>query len=115
MITDDGRERTLRENVPEEMQQLDQWVMWKKESRDENPTKVLYQTNRRQAASTRASSWTSFDEVVDALGQDDFFDGVGFVFHPEDPYCGADIDDVSEDEARPWIDRFDSYTELSPS
>jgi len=117
MITEDGHERitVLKENVPEEIQQLDQWVMWKKEYRDEKPTKVLYQTNRRRAASIRASSWTTFDETVDALGQDDFFDGVGFVFSLEDPYCGGDIDKATEEEARPWIERFDSYTERSPS
>ena len=117
MIPEDGHEHiaVLKENVPEELQQLDQWVMWKKEYRDEKPTKVLYQANRRRAASTRASSWTTFDGAVDALGQDDFFDGVGFVFSPEDPYCGGDIDKATEEEARPWIDRFDSYTERSPS
>src|SRR5215203_241407 len=117
MITEDGHERitVLKENVPEEIQQLDQWVMWKKEYRDEKPTKVLYQTNRRRAASIRASSWTTFDETVDALGQDDFFNGVGFGFRREDPYCVGDIDKATEEEARPWIERFDSYTERSPS
>jgi hypothetical protein len=58
MIPEDGHEHiaVLKENVPEELQQLDQWVMWKKEYRDEKPTKVLYQANRRRAASTTGQS-----------------------------------------------------------
>src|SRR5215216_7267189 len=33
----------------------------------------------------------------------------------KNPYAGADIDDVTEEQAQRWIDRFDSYTERSPS
>src|SRR5215204_707822 len=105
----------LEENVPEELKSLDQWVMWKKESRKGKFTKVPYQTNRRQASNTNASTWTTFDATLETLKGGNYFDGVGFVFSPEDPYCGGDIDKVTEEEAQPWIDRFDSYTESSPS
>ena len=101
--------------LPDELRAAASWVLWKKEHRDGKPTKVLYQTNHRRADSTAPSTWTSFEEAVEAFEHDDFFDGIGFVFHPDNPYCGADIDDVTEDEARRWIKRFDSYTERSPS
>src|SRR5215212_2363755 len=101
--------------IPEELRTSPSWVLWKRERRDGKPTKVLYQANHRRADSTAPSTWTTFEEAVEALEHDNFFDGVGFVFHPENPYCGADIDDVTEDEARHWIERFDSYTERSPS
>ena len=101
--------------IPEELRTSPSWVLWKKEHRDEKPTKVLYQASRRRADSTAPSTWTTFEDAVEAFEHDDFFDGVGFVFHPDNPYCGADIDDVTEDEARHWIEQFDSYTELSPS
>jgi len=101
--------------IPEELRMASSWVLWKKEQRDSKPTKVLYQTNHRRADSTAPATWTTFEDAVEAVEQDDFFDGIGFVFHPDNPYCGADIDDVTEDEARRWIDRFDSYTERSPS
>jgi primase-polymerase (primpol)-like protein len=101
--------------IPEELRASPSWVLWRKEHRDEKPTKVLYQASHRRADSTAPSTWTTFEDAVEAFEQDDFFDGIGFVFHPDNPYCGADIDDVTEDEARRWIERFDSYTERSPS
>ena len=101
--------------IPEELKAEKAWVLWRKEYRDGKPTKVLYQANHRRADSTAPSTWTTFEDAVEAFEHDDFFDGVGFVFHPDNPYCGADIDDVTEDEARHWIEQFDSYTELSPS
>ncbi len=101
--------------IPEELRMAPSWVLWKKEQRDRKPTKVLYQVNHRRADSTAPRTWTTFEGAVEAFEQDDFFDGIGFVFHPDNPYCGADIDDVTEEQARRWIDRFDSYTESSPS
>ena len=101
--------------IPEELRMASSWVLWKKEHRDGKPTKVLYQANHRRADSTAPRTWTTFEGAVEAFEQDDFFDGIGFVFHPDNPYCGADIDDVTEEQARHWIDRFDSYTERSPS
>src|SRR5215210_1867442 len=101
--------------IPEELKAEKAWVLWKKEYRDGKPTKVLYQASHRRADSTAPSTWTTFEEAVEAFEQNDFFDGVGFVFHPDSPYCGADIDDVTEEQARRWIDLFDSYTERSPS
>src|SRR5918995_1725689 len=101
--------------IPEELRTSPSWVLWKREHRDEKPTKVLYQASRRRADSTAPSTWTSFEDAVEAFEHDDFFDGVGFVFHPDNPYCGADIDDVTEEQARRWIDLFNSYTERSPS
>jgi len=101
--------------IPEELRTTTSWVLWRKEYRDGKPTKVLYQANHRRADSTAPATWTTFEDAVEAVEQDDFFDGIGFVFHPDNPYCGADIDDVTEEQARRWIDRFDSYTERSPS
>src|SRR4051794_13982458 len=101
--------------IPEELRTASSWVLWKKEYRDDKITKVLYQANHRRADSTAPSTWTTFENVVEGLERDDFFDGIGFVFHQDNPYCGADIDDTTEEQARRWIDRFDSYTERSPS
>ena len=90
--------------IPEELRTSPSWVLWKKEYRDGKLTKVLYQTNHRRADSTAPSTWTTFEDAVEAFEHDDSFDGVGFVFHPDNPYCGADIDDVTEDEAQHWIE-----------
>jgi putative DNA primase/helicase len=101
--------------LPDELKAEASWVLWKKKRRDGKPTKFPYQTDHRQASSTDPATWTTFEAAVEAFERDGFFDGIGFVFHPESPYAGADIDDATEDQARHWIDRFDSYTERSPS
>ena len=105
------------DRIPEELKADASWVLWKYERRREKPdklTKVLYQVSGRYADSTRPATWTTFEAAVEAYKRGGF-DGIGLVFHPENPYCGADIDDVTEIEAQHWIDRFDSYTECSPS
>ncbi len=101
--------------LPDELKRENSWVLWKKERRQGKPTKVPYQAGHRQADSTDPATWTTFEAALEAFEQDGFFDGIGFVFHPGSPYAGADIDDVTEEQAQHWIDRFDSYTERSPS
>ena len=101
--------------LPDELKAEDSWVLWKKKRRNGKVTKVAYQVDHRQASSTDPTTWTTFAAAAAAFERDGFFDGIGFVFHPESPYAGADIDDVTEERARHWIDRFDSYTERSPS
>jgi putative DNA primase/helicase len=101
--------------LPDELKAEDSWVLWKKKRRNGKMTKVIYQADHRQASSTDPGTWTTFDAVVEAFERDGFFDGIGFVFHSQSPFAGADIDDVTEEQARRWIERFDSYTERSPS
>jgi hypothetical protein len=103
------------ENFPEELRQDNSWVGWRLEERDGKPTKVLYQIDRKRASSTDPETWAPFEDVLNTWRQDDFFDGLGFVLHTGNPYCGADLDNVTEEQARRWINRFDSYTERSPS
>src|SRR5688500_6815646 len=101
-------------SIPDELKAESSWVLWKYERYRNKPTKVLRQVDGRHADSTKPGTWTTFRAVVEAYMRGGF-DGIGFVFHPGNSYCGADIDDVTEDEARRWIERFDSYTERSPS
>lgn len=103
------------ENIPEELKAERSWVCWRYEERDGKPTKNLFQTNGRQAKSDDPRTWNTFGEALEAFRHNGSFDGIGFVFHPDNPYCGADVDDVTEDEVRRWLDRFDSYAERSPS
>jgi len=101
--------------LPDELKAEVSWVLWKKGRRNGKPTKFPYQADHRRADSTDPTTWTTFETAVEAFERDGFFDGIGFVFHPKNPYAGADIDDVTEEQAQRWIDRFDSYTERSPS
>src|SRR5215218_15147 len=107
----DSRQRA----IPEDLKQDDSWVLWRYVLRDGKWTKEPYQANRQRAKTNDPQTWTTFERAVEAYEQDDFFDGIGFVFHDENPYAGAEKDGVTEDQAREWMDRFDSYTERSPS
>lgn len=106
---------------PTELVQLPQWVVWRRETRDGKPTKVPYDARTgRRAATNKPSSWCNFEEAE--AGARNGFDGIGFVFTKEAPYCGIDLDecrDPSTGEVAEWarkiVDRFDSYTEVSPS
>ena len=64
-------------------------------------------------------TWTSADEALANAGR---FDGVGFVFSPDDPFCGVDLDGCRDPEtgtmaewAREIVLLFGTYSEVSPS
>lgn len=98
--------------IPKELQNLSQWVCWKKE----NETKVPYTIGGGKASSTNSKTWTNFAHAEKAGG----YDGIGFVFTLQDDYVAIDIDncivnDKISDEALKWITEFNSYTEVSQS
>ena len=87
------------------------------ERRNGKVTKVPYQINGNLAASDKPSTWTSFEN---ALAASELFDGVGFVFTADDPFCGTDIDDALVDgqlhpDAIRIVEALGSYAEWSPS
>jgi len=112
------------DNVPTELQKLDQWVSWKfvADPGRNKPRKVPCSPHSGlYASSTDERTWGSFGEAL-ARYENDGHDGIGFVFSSKDPYCGIDLDgciDENSGEPAEWareiIDRANSYTELSPS
>jgi hypothetical protein len=110
--------------VPDSLAELNQWVGWRSEQRDEGkPTKVPYQLNGTRASSTDSRTWSSFEDVLKAWQESPTrFSGIGFVFSPADPFFGIDLDNCLDADGRlkPWaqpiMERFsDSYAEVSPS
>ena len=106
-------------NVPAELKQRRQWLVWREEIRVDKPTKVPYQVNGKKAQSNNASTWTDYATVCK---HQERFDGIGFVFTEEDKYTGIDLDDcIIDAKVQPWakeiLDRFQgkSYMEVSPS
>jgi len=76
--------------IPQELTERPQWVAWRTEMRDGKPTKVPYQpTSEQRASSTDPSTWVSFEQATLAAPR---FDGVGYMFSPDDPYVGLDFD-----------------------
>lgn len=122
-------------NIPEELRQLRQWVVWRLEKREgKKPTKVPYSPwpNGGKASVVNWGSWGTFDQAVAApLNcvepcdsslpiEQTGFSGIGFVFTANDPYCGIDLDDTHGDQEAYQrqlrvFTEFNSYAELSPS
>jgi hypothetical protein len=108
--------------VPNDLTELDQWVLWRYEERNRRATKVPYLVGRRRASTTDRST-ASFDNVINEWrSSPNWYSSLGFVFSADDPFCGIDLDDSLDPRGnpKPWaqgiVDRFsDTYMEVSPS
>src|SRR5215204_7291117 len=104
------------------MRDLRQWVCWRFEKRNGRLAKVPYSPlTGEKASSTDSETWVGYQEAVSAY-QKQGYDGLGFVFTPEDELCGVDLDDCLDPEsgeietwAQEIIEELNSYTEISPS
>jgi putative DNA primase/helicase len=125
----DNKPNVLRpclDAVPDELRTVPRWVLWKlvwknaKKSGKGVWDKVPYRPNARKAKSNDPKTWASFEEVVIGY-QKGGYDGIGFMF--SDPFAGIDLDnvrnpetgEVSRRDATELIERFATYTEISPS
>jgi hypothetical protein len=114
----------LLEYIPAELRERPQWVGWKYELDGSKWTKVPYDAETGlKASTTNRKTWRSFESAAEAYRQRRF-DGIGYVFAKDDPFCGLDFDhcfDEIEDqkilkpEAARWVKAFTSYTEFSVS
>lgn len=113
--------------VPQELKQRQQWVTWRFEKEGQpvtkdtdGATKPPYNARTgHKASSTNPNTWTSFSMAVQAAQQRKH-DGIGFMFSPDDPFTGIDLDDCIKDGVmEPWaldiVATMNSYTEISPS
>jgi hypothetical protein len=106
--------------VPDDLKKRRQWVHWNYEEHDGRQTKIPYDANTgKRASSTSPTGWTSFENAVARLNG---HAGIGYVFSADDPFCGIDLDGCYNPDtgeiapwARQWIDKLNSYSEISPS
>lgn len=122
------------QNIPAEMREYPQWVVWKFEETDGGkPTKVPYSPRFRGHASvTNPATWGTFDEAVAAVNMaGGELAGIGFVLTRNDPFGFIDLDNAWQTEKhggykypdpQAIFDRqhkvfteFASFTEWSPS
>jgi len=128
------------DRLPAVLKTRQQWVLWRgidkvdKRTGEIKLNKVPYNAQTlKKAMSTNAKTWSTFADVVAALPKalaaweeespaDYRGGGIGFVFSPQDPFCGIDLDKCRNPvtgELAPWaaaiIAKVDSYTEASPS
>jgi primase-polymerase (primpol)-like protein len=109
--------------VPDDLREIDQWVLWRYEDRKGKGAKVPYQVSGGRASSVDACTWANLDAVTDEWRRKpSVYAGLGFVFSSSDPFCGIDLDDSldAEEKVKPWargiVERFgDTYMEISPS
>lgn len=110
--------------VPDSLAELDQWIVWRYESRaGGKATKEPYQTNGRLASSRDSKTWCSMEKALKAWQEHpERWSGTGFVFSPGDPFFGIDLDQCldASGKLKSWayaiMERFfDSYSEISPS
>jgi primase-polymerase (primpol)-like protein len=111
-------------NIPKELTLRRQFVVWRFEDRGgPKPTKVPYTCMGHKASDTNPEHWSEYEFAVKMAQRPGFCDGIGFVFSPNDPYCGIDLDNLwpSDGAETPsWaagiLERFaDTYSEVSPS
>lgn len=103
---------------------LPRWVAWKHEARDGKATKVPYSPlSGRRAASDNPADWSDHEAACIACERLQA-NGVGFMLgaHADIAMGGIDLDTCRNPETgtlAPWaqevIERFGSYTEVSPS
>lgn len=110
-------------NVPQELAELSQWVLW----RDEDGQKIPYSAIRPgKASSTGEETWSHHlpaqTKYELSLANGHPFSGIGFVFTTNDPYCGIDLDGCRDPDtgviaewAQLIIDDCQTYAEVSPS
>lgn len=69
--------------VPDDLAELDQWVLWRFENRNGNSTKVPFHVSGKPASSTDPTTWEPFDVALAAWAKSPRrYAGFGFRFLP---------------------------------
>lgn len=114
--------RELVDRVPAELRSLPQWVGWRQETRDGEPTKVPVNPGTGHSAkSDDPSTWSTFEAACRWFEVTPYAMGIGFMFAASDPYVGLDFDNciLPNGEMKAWgrdlLALFKTYAEISPS
>jgi uncharacterized protein (DUF927 family) len=128
----------IPENIPQELKELKQWVVWKPEKKEgqKKPSKVSYslQTNEltgnleiARAAVNNPATWMTFDEALKLYKSKRIYKGLNFVFPStsvEGNYkkiVGVDLDHIrfGNGDLNPVkideVKALNTYAEVSPS
>ena len=106
--------------IPEAIRGEKRWVCWEWKRAKSKWTKRPVQPDGKAASSTDAATWTTFAEAMLAHQRSPDIAGVGFVLGGG--WAGVDLDSCVDPETgdaaehvADACERFDSYTEISPS
>jgi len=119
-LSREDRIAQIEKNAPEELRQINRWLLWASMDRDGKATKAPCHRGGRSIDPHNPNHWTTFNQVIEDLrASHHSVDGVAFVFSKDDDVMGIDIDDcLGIDGLHTSIDdlvrRMDTYTEISP-
>ncbi len=109
-------------DIPPELKEKTQWVVWKREFRDGKSTKIpLNPQNLSYASTNKPPTWSTFNNAVTAYQTSGDVDGIGFVFTKENGYIAIDFDHAVDEngeineEIAPFLTLCNSYGEISQS
>ncbi|MGI9278714.1 MAG: hypothetical protein ACR2PX_03680, partial [Endozoicomonas sp.] len=119
-----GYKAPIPTGVPEELRGYPQWIVWKLEKApsDKKPRKVPYSpVNHKRSGSNEKyrSTWGTFDQACQAYLAGGY-GGISLAITEADPFVVIDFDHCVHDGqieewVEKWIEKLDSYTEISPS
>jgi len=85
-------------NIPQELQNLRQWVCWRLEpdKKTDRTTKVPYNPHTGfKASSSNPATWGTLDEALNCVEKYSF-SGIGFMFKQGSGIIGIDLDHCHE-------------------
>jgi putative DNA primase/helicase len=124
----------IEEQVPQELLEVDRWVMWRSElTQDPETATTKFSKKPRNphapasyASHSHPATWGPFELAAsryeNSVGSADPLNGLGLVFSDDDDLMGIDLDkcvDPDTGEVEGWalniVERFETYAEVSPS
>lgn len=108
--------------IPQELKARTQWVAWRAAWKTDRWTKIPVDTHTGgEGSSTNPATWNSYAGAL-AYADKRGVPGIGYVFSPDDPYAGIDIDKCRNPQdgtlstlATTLLGELDGYAEVSPS
>lgn len=110
------------DGIPAVLKARPQWVLWDYQLRDGKWTKMpICIATDGPAESDNPDTWGSFEAAVKGY-RGRGYAGIGFMFSPDDPFCGIDIDKCRNPQsgelttlARTILAELDGHNDISPS
>jgi len=109
------------DHVPTIIKSTPQWILWKMENGNKIPKRV----GGSNARTNDPSTFSTFDQALDAFSKDDGskFSGLAFVISDSDNFSGVDLDNCLDEAGnpKPWAAKIMAglrgvaYGEISPS
>ncbi|PIE65385.1 MAG: hypothetical protein CSA26_03425 [Desulfobacterales bacterium] len=114
------------ENVPDGLKALPQWIGWKFKEVEGRTTKAPCGLGGALINPVAPEGWVDFSAAAAAIeeaeiSEEAHIDGIGFSIADSDPFTCIDIDHCLDSEggldgfSNEVVERFNSYTEVSPS